>query len=166
MLDNETSKWAVNQWAMVALVGMCFVIVGAFVWWIEKNFGALVAVMCLGLLAGAGFFMAGGAFQQRSAKLTMENMVDSLHELAGPQKEIWKVVNQNARLDLAQFNHQARLQQMDERVINDLANKRAKAVVDAERYKWSIEQERQDQQAKAWDITEDTETEESDWSQF
>ncbi len=115
-------------WDRVALAALIVIFVFVGVWWLESRFDSLVAVMTLGLIGGAAFFVGGALFNQRNTKMTLENAADFLHEVSTTQSKAITVSGQYARMERDAFNQRAKLDVIDAKRVDQLAQQRAKAL--------------------------------------
>lgn len=126
-MGNDRVLW--DRVAMISVSLLATSPIIMLVWWLESRFGSLVAVMGLGLLGGAAFFMAGSWFNQRQAKSTMENVGDFIHELMQTEKSRQGMSREYARMERDAFSQRAKLEVLDAKRIDRLAEQRAKLLV-------------------------------------
>lgn len=129
------------HWDKVALVALTLIGIGIAVWWLQSNFGALVAIMSLGLVAGALFFVAGSAFNQRNTKIVLGYAADFLEESTVNNKQQYGVVREYAKMERDAFNHRAKLDVLDEQRVMKLASQHAKLLAQPtndQRNRWEI----------------------------
>jgi hypothetical protein len=145
-----------SAWPAVFAMAIPFAFIGLTVWWLESRFGAGVALMILGGLAGAACIVLGVVLSGAITKSTLQNAAQFNSDLASverartaTQRAELGVVREHARGEREAFNHRAKLEQLEARRIDQLAQQRAKLLVDAER------QAQQQQQARTWQTYED-----------
>lgn len=115
-------------WDRVAMGVLIIAPLVALVWWLESRFGALIAVMSLGLLAGAAFFMLGALFNQSQSKLTMENVADFIDSMAQTEKARQGVAREYAKAEGHILKKRADLEVLDARRVDQIAQSRAKMI--------------------------------------
>ena len=145
-----------SAWPAVFIMSIPFVFIGLAVWWLESRFGASVALMILGGLAGAACIVLGVVLSSTITKTTLANAAQFNSDLASVERARTStaraelgVVREHARGEREAFNHRAKLEQLEARRIDQLAQQRAKLLVDTER------QAQQAQQARTWRTYED-----------
>ncbi|MBK8772669.1 MAG: hypothetical protein IPM06_19890 [Rhizobiales bacterium] len=96
------------------------------VWWMTANFGATFAMAVCGSLLGATLLGFGVMLNQRNTETTLGNAADFNRSIAMTEKARQGTYREGARLERDAFNARARLQVIDERRVDQMAQQRAK----------------------------------------
>lgn len=121
------------MWDRVAMVAVVVLAIVLAVWWLESRFGALIAVMSIGLLSGAAFFMLGAVFNQRQSKNTMENVGDFLHEMMQVEKQRSGVNRVYAQMERDAAKASLTGVTLEAKRVDQIAQQRAKLLVSESR---------------------------------
>jgi hypothetical protein len=113
-------------WDRVALFALIAIAGGLFVWWLESRFGSLIAVMSLGLLGGALFFIAGALFAQRHTQIVLDNVSDFMADMADTEKSRQAVAREYARMEREAARAALTGEVLSARRVDQLAQERAK----------------------------------------
>lgn len=105
----------------------------AAVWWLESRFGANVAMMVLGGTLGIICFAAGGLLVAAVQKATLNAATDFNHDIAGTERYRQMTGREYARSEREAFSARAKLEVIDAKRIDQLAQQRAGLLVDLER---------------------------------
>ena len=135
-------------WDRVALFALVAVTGGLFVWWRESRFGSLIAVMSLGLLAGALFFMAGALFAQRHTKIVLDNAADFVDRMTDAEKSRQAVAREYARMEREAARAQLQGDELTARRVDQLAQERAKLLTAEPQSTWMVEEAAQPQEQR------------------
>lgn len=129
-------------WDRVALFALIAIAGGLFVWWLESRFGSLIAVMSLGLLAGALFFIAGALFAQRHTKIVLDNVSDFMADMASTEKSRQAVSREYARMEREAAHAALQADVLTARRVDQLAQERARMITAEQRAAptWQVDQ--------------------------
>jgi hypothetical protein len=109
-------------------------------WWLESRFGSLVAVAAWGCLVGMIVFAGGALFAHRLSARTLENAVGFVDGLMQAQRNQMLVMREDARGEREAFNARVRLDVIDARRVDRLAQQRAGLLLEVERERIQREQ--------------------------
>lgn len=110
------------------------------VWWIESRFGATMTGF---VLVGIGIALAiviGFVLNMVSTKNVMGNLAEFNKYDAQTDRYRMMSYKENARGEAAERAAQAKISVLDARRIDQIAQQRAKALLDVERQKWQGQQ--------------------------
>jgi hypothetical protein len=125
------------------LVVVCvLVFIGLAVWWLESRFGANVALMVLGGALGVICFTAGALLISANTKAVLGNAAQFNHDLANTERYRQMSGREYARGEREAFSARAKLDLLDAKRIDAIAQQRAGLLVDVERQKMEQRQPR------------------------
>ena len=130
------------------------------VWWIESRFGATMTGF---VLVGIGIALAiviGFVLNMVSTKNVMSNLAEFNKYDAQTDRYRMLAHKEFARGEAAQQKADAQLRVIDARRVDQLAQQRAKALIDVERQKWQGQQQPEAPEDDWWT----TEPSEDEWS--
>ncbi|TXH52638.1 MAG: hypothetical protein E6Q97_15305 [Desulfurellales bacterium] len=111
------------------------------VWWIESRFGATMTGF---VLVGIGIALAiviGFVLNMVSTKNVMGNLAEFNKYDAQTDRYRMMSYKENARGEAAERAAQAKISVLDARRVDQIAQQRAKALIDLERQKWQGQQQ-------------------------
>lgn len=111
------------------------------VWWIESRFGATMTGF---VLVGIGIALAiviGFVLNMVSTKNVMGNLAEFNKYDAQTDRYRMMSYKENARGEAAERAAQAKISVLDARRVDQIAQQRAKALIDVERQKWQGQQQ-------------------------
>ena len=110
--------------AIIILAVLGFVCLA--VWWMSENFGASFAMAVVGILLGAALISLGVMLNQKNTQTTLGEAADFNRSLALSESARQATYKESARLERDAFNARARMQVIDERRVDQLAQQRAR----------------------------------------
>lgn len=134
--------------------------VGLAVWWLESRFGANTAMMVLGGTLGIVCFAAGGLLVAAVQKATLGAASDFNHDLANTERYRQMSQREGFRGEREAFNARAKLDLLDAKRIDQLAQQRAGLLVDLERRRieeakrlpmWSVDDDDEPGSLSEWE---------------
>jgi len=153
--------------AFALIVGMPLAFIALAVWWLETRFGAGVAIMIVGGLAGVICVIIGMMLAMANTRSTLAAATQFNADLASvertraqTQRAELGIYREYARGEREAFGHRAKLETFDRREVHRLARQQAKALIDAER---AADQERQ---SRTWTAYDNAETVDGDFRMF
>ena len=99
-------------------------------WWMEDRFGADVVLMVWGGAVGVIAFTAGAFLAARVSKNTLENVADFMDANAQTEKGRALLFREHARGEREAFSARAKLEVIDARRVDQLAQQRAALLTD------------------------------------
>ncbi|RIK36062.1 MAG: hypothetical protein DCC55_28495 [Chloroflexi bacterium] len=139
-----------NAAAVITVAVIAFVVVG--VWWVESRFGSTTAILVLGGFFGVACLVIGYLLNLASTRYTLNTAADFNRDLAGVEKYRQQAFKEFARGDAAERTAQARIQVLDARRVDQLAQQRAGLLLDLERKRMEEQQRRQ---PPTWAVDDD-----------
>ena len=158
---NESQPKGRN-WPLAIIVLAVLFFVGLAMWWMESRFGSSFAMAVVGSLVGALLVVIGLLVGLANTRSTLENAADFNRSLAMTERSRQGTYKEGARLERDAFNARARLELVDVRRVDQLAQQRAKLLIDLDRERAELEHRRQEllqgppaQPEDAWAVIED-----------
>jgi hypothetical protein len=108
---------------IIILAVLGFIILA--MWWMSENFGATFAMAVAGSLVGAGIVALGVMLNQKNTQVTLASAASFNRDLAMTEKARQGTYKEGARLERDAFNQRARLELIDARRVDQLAQQRA-----------------------------------------
>lgn len=133
---------------IVTVSVLVFVVIAG--WWLESRFGATTAAVILGGAAAAVCIIVGYVLSMANQKFTLHNAAQFTQSLASVERYRAATDKEIARRDREREGAQARIDLLEAKRVDQLANQRANLLVDLERQK-----ERQRNQAPRWAVDDD-----------
>ncbi len=131
------------------------IFVGVAMWWLESRFGATAALTIVGSLVGALLVIAGFMLNLASTRSTLNAASEFNRGLAEVEKYRQMTERERARGDSAWHKANAQITVMNEKRVHQLADQRARMLVD---------QQRQPQQPQAAEWDWEAEDASNDWN--
>jgi len=139
-MSNETRRRSGAAFAVIVFLPLAFIALA--VWWLESRFGAGVAIMVVGGLAGTFCVIIGYMLSMANSRSTLQAAAQFNADLATVERARAQtsraelgVYREHARAEREAFSARAKLDVLDQRQIQRLAHQQAKALVDLERQK-------------------------------
>ena len=111
-------------------------------WWMEDRFGSGVAVMVWGGTLGLVAFGLGALLSARISKATLESVADFMDANAQTEKGRALLFREHARGEREAFSARAKLEVIDARRVDQLAQQRAALLTDQNRgASWAVGEE-------------------------
>ena len=133
---------------MGILIGLSFAVgiplgfVVLATWWMEDRFGSGVAVMVWGGTLGLVAFTAGAFLAARISRNTLESVADFMDANAQTEKGRALLFREHARGEREAFSARAKLEVIDARRVDQLAQQRAGLLMDQNRgASWAVGEE-------------------------
>jgi hypothetical protein len=123
-----------NGLALMVIAILVFLGVG--VWWIESRFDSTTAILVLGGLFGVICLVIGYVLNMASTRHVLTAATDFNRDLAGVEKYRQAAFREVMRGDSAQRSAAAKLELLEAKRIDQIANRRAGLLIDLERQKW------------------------------
>lgn len=145
------------------LIVVCVLIfIGVAVWWLESRFSSTVAIMVIGGLFGVLCLIAGYMLNLASTRHTLETAARFNEALATTERHRQMTFREHARSEREAFNARAKLEVVDAKRIDQIAQQRASLLMDLERQRyrqdqarqipqWAVDDEGDDGQFQTWD---------------
>lgn len=141
----------------VTIAVLLFVCVAA--WWLESRFGANVAMMVLGGALGVICIIVGYMLSMANQKFTLHNAAQFNRDNATVERYRAATDKEIARGEREAFTARAKLDVIDARRVDRLADQKAKLLVDFERRRneearrpqWSVDDEEEDGRFREWE---------------
>lgn len=105
------------------------------VWWIEDRFGSMTAILLIGGLFGVICLIVGYLLSMANSRYTLDSSARFYEAIADTEKHRQLTYREHARGEREAFNHRAKLDMIDTRRVNQLADQRASMLVDLDRQK-------------------------------
>lgn len=142
-MSNETRRRSGAAFAVIVSLPMIFTAVS--VWWLESRFGAGVAIMIVGGLAGVLCVIIGMLLAMSNQRATLHAAAQFNANLAAVERARSQtaraelgVYREHARAEREAFAARAKLDVLDQREVQRLARQQAKALVDLERQRQPV----------------------------
>lgn len=135
-----------TNWAPVWLVGIVLAFVCVAVWWLQEQFGATIAIVVIGSVLGVVCVLAGAALIMVNTRSTLENAAQFNANIANTEKARQMTTRESVRLERDVFNRRARLEEIDARRVDQLAQQRAKLLTDVQRQQMELQYRALEQQ--------------------
>lgn len=135
----------------ITIAILAFVCVAA--WWLESRFDATVAIMVLGGALGVICVVVGYFLSMANTKYTLNSASQFNHDLAQSERYRQMTGREYARGEREAFAARAKLEIIEAKRVDQIAQQRAGLLVDLERQRWD-ENQRQKQKAAMWDDDE------------
>lgn len=107
---------------VLALLG--FIILA--MWWMTDNFGPVFAMAVAGSLVGAGIISFGVMLNQKNTQVTLTSASSFNRDLMMTEKARQSTYRVGAQLERDAFNQRARLELLDAKRVDQLAQQRAR----------------------------------------
>ncbi len=120
------------------------IFIGMAMWWLESRFGATAALMIIGSLVGAALVIIGFVLNMAANRHTLSAATEFNRALAETEKYRQLTAREVAKGDSAWQRTNAQITLMNEKRVHQLADQRARLLVDHER-------QQQQPQATEWD---------------
>ncbi len=128
--------------AIIVIAILGFVLVA--MWWMESRFGATFAMAVVGALVGAGLVIAGLLVGLANTRSTLSNAADFNRSLALTERARQGTYREGARGEREAFNARAKLDMIDARRVDQMAQQRARLLIDLEAERRDLERRRQE----------------------
>lgn len=132
---------------IIVLAVLGFVILA--MWWMTENFGATFAMAVAGSLVGAGIISFGVMLNQKNTQVTLGSAASFNRDLAMTEKARQTTYKEGARLERDAFNARARMELVDAKRVDQLAQQRAQLL------RLPDQQRQQPEQLPAWLLEDD-----------
>ena len=140
-----------TNWAPVWLVGIVLAFVCLAVWWLQEQFGATMAIIAVGAALGVVCLIVGWVLSLATQRSTLNAAGQFNADLASTEKARQATYREGVRYEREAFNHRARLEELDARRVDQLAQQRAKLLTDVQRQQMELQyRAQQQQQADDW----------------
>src|SRR4051812_1824492 len=117
----------------LGMVLAALVFLGIGVWWMESRFGAIFAMAVVGSLLGAVLVIAGNLLGLANSRSTLEAAARFNESLALTEQHRQMTHREYAKGEAAAQKADAQLRVLDAKRVDQLAQQRAKLLVDLER---------------------------------
>jgi Zn-dependent protease with chaperone function len=135
----------------VWLTGIVLGFITLAVWWLQREFGASMAIVAVGAVLGVVCLIVGWLLSLATQRTTLQAAGQFNADLAGTEKARQAAYREGARLEREVYTHQSRMVEMDARRVDQIAQQRAKLLTDVERQRMELQyRAQQTQQADAW----------------
>lgn len=112
---------------IIVLAVLGFIVLA--MWWMSEHFGATFAMAVAGSLVGAGIISFGVMLNQKNTQVTLGNAADFNRSLMMTEKARQSTYRVGAQLDRDAFNQRARLELVDAKRVDQLAQQRAQLLL-------------------------------------
>jgi hypothetical protein len=134
---------------IVIVAALVFIVIA--VSWLQTQFGANTALMVLGGTLGIICFSGGALLAYGISRATLNAASDFNHDLAGTERYRQMTGREHARGEREAFNARAKLDVIEAKRVDRIAQQRAGLLVDLERQRW----EGQQKQIPQWATDDD-----------
>lgn len=146
-MESERS----TNWGPVWLTGIVLGFITLAVWWLQREFGASMAIVAVGAVLGVVCLIVGWLLSLATQRTTLQAAGQFNADLASTEKARQANYREGARLEREAFVHRARMEEMNERRVDQIAQQRARLLTDVQRQQMELEYRAQSQQqADAW----------------
>ena len=140
-----------TNWGPVWLTGIVLGFITLAVWWLQREFGASMAIVAVGAVLGVVCIIVGWLLSLATQRTTLQSAGQFNAGLAGTEKARQATYREGARLEREVYTHEARMIEMDAKRVDQIAQQRAKLLTDVERQRMELQYRAlQGQQADAW----------------
>ena len=133
-----------RNWPLAIITLAVLFFAGLAMWWMESRFGSTFAMAIVGSMVGALLVISGLLVGLANTRSTLENAADFNRSLAVTERARQGTYKEGARLERDAFNARARLEMVDTRRVDQLAQQRAKLLIDLDRERNDLERRRQE----------------------
>lgn len=114
-----------RNWPGMIIILAILTFIGLAIWWMESRFGATFAMAVAGSLVGAGIISFGVMLNQKNTQVTLTSAASFNRDLAMTEKSRQGTYRVGAQLERDAFNQRARLEVIDAKRIDQIAQQRA-----------------------------------------
>ncbi len=118
-----------RNWPGMIIILAILTFIGLAIWWMESRFGATFAMAVAGSLVGAGIISFGVMLNQKNTQVTLASASSFNRDLAMTEKARQGAYRVGAQLERDAFNQRARLEVIDARRIDQIAQQRAQLLL-------------------------------------
>jgi len=133
------NKFIVSMIGIAVALGIPLGFVVMATWWLEDRFGSAVAIMMWGGVAALAAFSGGAILSHRIGRATLESVADFMESNAQTEKNRAQLYREYARGEREAFSARAKVEVIDARRVDQLAQQRAALLSDSNsRASWSV----------------------------
>lgn len=118
-----------RNWPLMVIILAVLGFVGLAIWWMESRFSAVFAMAVTGSLVGALLISWGVLLNQANTKTTLGNAASFNRDLAMTEKARQSTYRVGAQLERDAFNQRARMELIDVKRVDQLAQQRAQLLL-------------------------------------
>ena len=119
--QRQTRNW---PGMIIVLAVLGFIILA--MWWMSENFGPIFAMAVAGSLVGAGIISFGVMLNQKNTQTTLMSASSFNRDIAMTERARQSTYRVGAQLERDAFNQRARLEVIDAKRVDQLAQQRAR----------------------------------------
>lgn len=140
-----------TNWGPVWMTGLVLGFITLAVWWLQREFGASMAIVAVGAVLGVVCIIVGWVLSLATQRTTLQAAGQFNADLASTEKARQANYREGTRLEREAFVHRARLEEMDAKRVDQIAQQRARLLTDVQRQQMELQyRAQQAQQADAW----------------